>query len=212
MRDETTLGEGSAAWTGDFGTARGEHEDEDYFDMRTKDILVIQQPELKVSISATVANLILFAQFLLLEFDPEICEFGTYCLFNLDHSEELKITGKRFPKQGLLRTISAESTQLSGFGFLADDTVFCWVQLQQVQDAAAAHASAQMQQQQSGSSQKQPSLQKTQSFDLLKRQSSQWTDMGDPDEPQAQGVLSSIQLNEKYMNAMAGDPSRVTIE
>ena len=41
MRDETTLGEGSAAWTGDFGTARGEHEDEDYFDMRTKDILVI---------------------------------------------------------------------------------------------------------------------------------------------------------------------------
>lgn len=27
-----------------------------------------------------------------------------------------------------------------------------------------------------------------------------------------QGVLASITLNEKYMNAMSGDPTRVTIE
>ena len=87
-------------------------EDEDYLDVRTKDILVLQLPELK---------------FLMLEFDGNVCELGTYCLFNFDETEELKITGKRFPKQGLLRSISATSSPLNGFGFLADDTLFCWV-------------------------------------------------------------------------------------
>lgn len=63
----------------------------------------------------------------MLEFDGRVCEFGTFSLFNFDESEELKFTGKRFPKQGLLRCISSDSTSLNGFGFLADDTIFCWV-------------------------------------------------------------------------------------
>ncbi len=50
-------------------------------------------------------------------------------------------------------------------------------------------------------------------MDLAKRQTSQmWTDIRDVDEGQAQGVMASIQLNEKYMNAMSGDPGRVAIE
>ena len=50
------------------------------------------------------------------------------------------------------------------------------------------------------------------SLELVKRQSSQmWTDLNPIDEI-TQGVISSIQLNAKYMNAMAGDPSRVAIE
>ena len=36
--------------------------------------------------------------------------------------------------------------------------------------------------------------------------------MMDADENHPQGVLGSITLNEKYMNVMAGDPSRVSIE
>ena len=72
----------------------------------------------------------LFIQFLILEFDGSVSEFGTYSIFNFDQSEELKVTGKRFPKQGLLTCISSQSApQLNGFGFLADDTLFCWVQL-----------------------------------------------------------------------------------
>lgn len=63
-------------------------------------------------------------------------EFGTYCLFNFDQSDELKVTGKRFPNKGFLRTISATSVPMNGFGFLADDTLFCWVQLQEIQEAA----------------------------------------------------------------------------
>ena len=65
-------------------------------------------------------------------------EFGTYSLFNFDQSEELKITGKRFPNQGLLRSISSTSSPLNGFSFLADDTLFCWVQLQEVQEGMAS--------------------------------------------------------------------------
>ena len=38
-----------------------------------------------------------------------------------------------------------------------------------------------------------------------------WTDLNPIDEI-TQGVLASIPLNAKYMNAMAGDPSRVAIE
>ena len=50
-------------------------------------------------------------------------------------------------------------------------------------------------------------------LELTKRQSSQmWTDLRDGDDQPTQGVLASIQLNEKYMNAMSGDPSRVDIE
>jgi len=74
----------------------------------------------------------------MLEFDNSVCEFGTYSLFNFDQSEELKVTGKRFPKQGLLRCVSASS--LSGFGFLADDSLFCWVQLLEVQEMTTAMA------------------------------------------------------------------------
>jgi len=56
-------------------------------------------------------------------------------------------------------------------------------------------------------------LKKTASLDLSKRQSSQmWSEMRDADENQAQGVLASIQLNEKYLNAMAGDPAKVCID
>ena len=65
-------------------------------------------------------------------------EFGTYCLFNFDQSDELKVTGKRFPNKGFLRTISATSVPMNGFGFLADDTLFCWVQLQEIQEAGNA--------------------------------------------------------------------------
>ena len=148
----------------------------------------------------------------MLEFDPAVCELGTYCLFNLDHSEELKITGKRFPKQGLLRTISppitADSASLSGFGFLADDTLFCWVQLQEIQEAAAsAHTQA-------SGVRKQANQQKSvKPLELIKRQSSHmWDELRDLDEPIVQGVLCSIQLNEKYMNAMPGDPTKVAVE
>jgi len=39
-----------------------------------------------------------------------------------------------------------------------------------------------------------------------------WTEYKDADDQQTQGILASITLNEKYMNAMSGDPSRVSIE
>lgn len=50
MREETSAGEGSAT-IGGFGGPVGEQDEEDYFDVRTKDILVVQMPELKVSVS-----------------------------------------------------------------------------------------------------------------------------------------------------------------
>lgn len=49
-------------------------------------------------------------------------------------------------------------------------------------------------------------------LDLNRQTSQHWADMMDADENHPQGVLGSITLNEKYMNAMAGDPSRVSIE
>ena len=39
-----------------------------------------------------------------------------------------------------------------------------------------------------------------------------WNDLRDADDQPTQGVLASIQLNEKYMNVISGDPSRVAIE
>ena len=39
-----------------------------------------------------------------------------------------------------------------------------------------------------------------------------WTEYKDEGEQPTQGVLASITLNEKYMNSMAGDPTRVSIE
>lgn len=59
-----------------------------------------------------------------------------------------------------------------------------------------------------GANAKKPAL------DLVKRQSvgQMWNDLRDADEQPTQGVLASIELNEKYMHAMSGDPSRVSIE
>ena len=37
--------------------------------------------------------------------------------------------------------MSAESVPVNGFGFLADDTVFCWVQLQNHLDSGASGGS-----------------------------------------------------------------------
>jgi hypothetical protein len=42
-------------------------------------------------------------------------------LFNFDQWEELKVTGKRFAKSGMLRSLTTESD--GGFMFLADDTI-----------------------------------------------------------------------------------------
>ena len=62
---------------------------------------------------------------MLLEFDASISEFATYCIFNLEHQEELSVTGKLFPTIGMLRSVSTH--WFTGFGFIADDTVFTWV-------------------------------------------------------------------------------------
>ena len=66
---------------------------------------------------------------MLLEFDPSISEFAVYCIFNLEHQEELTGTGKLFPLTGMMRSISTH--WFTGFGFIADDTVFSWVQIQE---------------------------------------------------------------------------------
>lgn len=65
---------------------------------------------------------------ILLEFDEETSEFKTLCIFNFENEEQFKITGKRFPLTGMLRAVSTH--WFSGFGFMADDTVFSWVQFQ----------------------------------------------------------------------------------
>jgi len=58
---------------------------------------------------------------MILCFDKDLFDWRTVCLFNFDHTEELKQTGKRFAHSGLLRSIS--TTQSGGFIFLADDTI-----------------------------------------------------------------------------------------
>lgn len=50
-------------------------------------------------------------------------EFRTLCLFNFEHLDELKETGKKFPLTGMLRGFSDW-----GFAFITDDTLFCSVQ------------------------------------------------------------------------------------
>jgi len=49
-------------------------------------------------------------------------EFRTLCLFNFEHMDELKISGKRFPVNGMLRGFVDW-----GFVFISDDTLFCSV-------------------------------------------------------------------------------------
>jgi hypothetical protein len=75
------------------------------------DLLVIYMPKLK---------------FVVLELDAEqTCEFRVYCLFNFENQEELKYTGKRYPKIAMLRSV--QFSDVCGFSFIADDTVFTWV-------------------------------------------------------------------------------------
>ena len=88
-----------------------EDEDEEEECLR-KDLLVLHLPQLL---------------FIILEFDPETCEFATHSLYNYDHMEELKQSGKRYPLQGMLRAVSIPT--FTGFTFIADDTIFCWVEL-----------------------------------------------------------------------------------
>jgi hypothetical protein len=49
-------------------------------------------------------------------------EFRTLCLFNFEHMDELKLSGKKFPLNGMLRGF-----QDWGFVFISDDTLFCSV-------------------------------------------------------------------------------------
>jgi hypothetical protein len=41
--------------------------------------------------------------------------------------DDLKQSGKKFPNAGFLNAISTAA--FTGFTFLADDTIFCWVEL-----------------------------------------------------------------------------------
>ena len=136
---------------GEPGANWEEDDTEHEFRAKTKDLLVLQLPGLK---------------FFILEFNSAICEFGTYCIFNFDECEQLKISGKRFPKQGLLRTMSAESVPVNGFGFLADDTVFCWVQLQNHLDSGASGGSDGLK---AGMVKKSSMVSKTSALELTKR-------------------------------------------
>jgi hypothetical protein len=78
---------------------------------RAKDVLLVHLPKLKV---------------LLLEFNEETSEFQTLCIFNFENEEQYRVTGKRFPLCGMLRSVTTH--WFTGFGFIADDTVFSWVQ------------------------------------------------------------------------------------
>ena len=69
--------------------------------------------------------MILFSQFILLEFDPNVSEFAVYCMYNLENQPELQLTGKLFPNSGMVRSVSTH--WFTGFGFIADDTMFSWV-------------------------------------------------------------------------------------
>ena len=84
-----------------------------YKDDGEKQVLVIHLPKLK---------------FIVLEFDEDIQEFKQLCIFNFENEDQFKVTGKRFPLQGLLRSVSTH--WFSSFGFIADDSVFSWVQFQ----------------------------------------------------------------------------------
>jgi hypothetical protein len=79
-----------------------------------KQVLLVHLPKLKV---------------VLLEFSEEVSELQTLCIFNFENEEQFRVSGKRFPLTGLLRSVSTH--WFSGFGFMADDTVFSWVQFQE---------------------------------------------------------------------------------
>lgn len=81
---------------------------------RAKDVLLVHLPNLKV---------------LLLEFSEETSEFLTLCIFNFENEEQYRVTGKKFPQTGMLRSINTH--WFSGFGFIADDTIFSWIQFQE---------------------------------------------------------------------------------
>ena len=78
---------------------------------RAKDVLLVHLPKLKI---------------LLLEFNEETSEFQTLCIFIFENEEQYRVTGKRFPLCGMLRSVTTH--WFTGFGFIADDTVFSWVQ------------------------------------------------------------------------------------
>lgn len=95
---------------------------------QVKDLLVLHLPELK---------------FLVLEFNPSLCEFGTHSLINLENLEELKSTGKRFPLTGMLQGTSStfvsddksnEKETVSKISFITDDCTFCEIQFQSLSD------------------------------------------------------------------------------
>ena len=54
-------------------------------------------------------------------YDKEIDDWRTICLFNFDHMESLKETGKKYPMCGKLKSYSSQDQ--SGFIFIADDTI-----------------------------------------------------------------------------------------
>ena len=60
-------------------------------------------------------------KFVILCFDRELESWRTVLMFNFDSVDELKVTGKRFPLQGMLRGKD------DGFVFLADDTILAKV-------------------------------------------------------------------------------------
>lgn len=62
-------------------------------------------------------------RFVVLSYDSMIKDWRTVCLFNFDHVEELKVSGKRFANSGLLRAINTQTS--GGLVFLADDTIIC---------------------------------------------------------------------------------------
>ena len=107
--------------------------DETMHDGALKDIVILHIPKLKVSLS--LYPLTLCVQFILLEFDPDVSEFAVYCIYNLENQPELQMTGKMFPNTGMLRSVSTH--WFTGFGFIADDTTFSWVQLQDPSDQAS---------------------------------------------------------------------------
>lgn len=60
-------------------------------------------------------------RFIVICYDKDIDEWKTICMFNFDHLEELKETGKKYPLTGMLQGYTKD--RQSGFIFLADDTI-----------------------------------------------------------------------------------------
>ena len=67
------------------------------------------------------------SKFIVLEFDAEsTSDFRVFCIFNFQNDDALKFTGKKFPMEGMLRSVTG--TDPSGFSFIGDDTVLTFVQ------------------------------------------------------------------------------------